>query len=200
MSAIRGVVRGVAAGVELGAGRVGAAAPRSRGRPAIQALRPSGSDPCRGALEPRPGRAAALGREPVAPVDEGSPGGGRRYGGVDAAAVSCPRLPAADPGSGRRLGRLPPPARGRTENRRPVEPVRGADAQAERRAAHVLPLGAGHPNRRRLHRAAAGPSPALAGGPSLSGAGGRVELLVGGRAVVGGADDGVRAQAPAASG
>ena len=48
----------------------------------------------------------ALGREPVAPADEGSPGGSRRHDGVDAPAGSRPRLPAAAQGSGRRLVRL----------------------------------------------------------------------------------------------
>ena len=88
----------------------------STARPAIQAVRPSRRGPRRGALEPRPGRTEALGREPVAPADEGSPGS-------------------------RRLVRLSPPARDRTENRRLVEPVRGAGAEAERRPAHLLPSG-----------------------------------------------------------
>ena len=101
----------------------------------------AGVVPRRRALEPQSGRTEAIGREPVAPADEGSPGGSRRHDGVDVAVGSRPRLPAAAQGSGRRLVRLSPPARDRTENRRLVEPVRGAGAEAERRPAHLLPSG-----------------------------------------------------------
>ena len=70
-----------------------------------------------------------------------------RHDGVDAPAGSRPRLPAAAQGTGRRLVRLSPPARDRTENRRLVEPVRGAGAEAERCPAHLLPLRPGHSHR-----------------------------------------------------
>jgi hypothetical protein len=165
------------AGVELGVVRVGAPVPRSRGRPTIQGVRQGGSGAGWGTLERRPRRAVPHGRESVAAPDEGSPRSARRHDGMDAAAVSRSHLSPAHLESGRRLGRLSSPAQRGTKSRRSVEPVRGADGQAARRAAHVLPLGPGYPHRGAVHRAPPGPSSAPAGGAALSRARRGVDVL-----------------------